>query len=180
MPGRRGLKGDTHSQQPTFLNSSNPFCPTRPEPRGSSAMRWSSRTPKLRRRSKMQVEVLEDRQLLATITVNTAADPATPGTTMSLREAIEVSNGTLAVSSLSTQQQAQVSGASGIPTRSTSTSPRPTRATTQRVGCGRSRPMTSAGDQHERGDHQRQQPAGGEQKHPGAGRQRETGHRDQW
>ena len=61
----------------------------------------------------MRLEVLEDRQLLATITVNTAADPATPGTTLSLREAIEVSNGTLAVSSLSTQAQAQVSGAVG-------------------------------------------------------------------
>src|SRR5450432_2265688 len=70
-------------------------------------------TPKLRRRTRMRLEVLEDRQLLATITVNTAADPATPGTTLSLRQAIEVSDGTLAVSSLSAQEQAQVSGAVG-------------------------------------------------------------------
>ena len=61
----------------------------------------------------MWVEVLEDRQLLATITVNTTADGTTPDSTLSLRQAIEVSDGTLAVSSLSTQEQAQVSGAVG-------------------------------------------------------------------
>jgi hypothetical protein len=61
----------------------------------------------------MQVEVLEDRQLLATITVNATADDSTADATLSLREAIEVSNGTLAVSSLSTQEQAQVSGTVG-------------------------------------------------------------------
>jgi Bacterial Ig-like domain (group 3)/Right handed beta helix region len=76
-------------------------------------MRGSISALKLRRRSKVCVERLEDRQLLATITVNTAADPATPGTTLSLRQAIEVSDGTLAVPSLSTQEQAQVSGAIG-------------------------------------------------------------------
>ena len=68
---------------------------------------------KSRRRKKLQVEVLEDRQLLSTITVNTTADDTSPDATLSLREAIEVSNGTLAVSSLSTQEQAQVSGAVG-------------------------------------------------------------------
>jgi hypothetical protein len=61
----------------------------------------------------MQLEVLEDRQLLATITVNTTADDSNPDTTLSLRQAIEVSDGTLAISSLSTQEQAQVSGAVG-------------------------------------------------------------------
>ncbi len=61
----------------------------------------------------MQVEVLEERQLLSTITVNTTADDTTADTTLSLREAIEVSNGTLAVSSLSPQEQAQVSGVVG-------------------------------------------------------------------
>ena len=76
-------------------------------------MMRSFSTPKLRRRRKMQVELLEDRQLLATITVNTTADDTTADATLSLREAIEVSNGTLAVSSLSTQEQAQVSGAVG-------------------------------------------------------------------
>jgi hypothetical protein len=61
----------------------------------------------------MRLEVLEDRQLLATLTVNTTADGATPDATLSLRQAIELSDGTLAVSSLSTQEQAQVSGAVG-------------------------------------------------------------------
>jgi Bacterial Ig-like domain (group 3) len=61
----------------------------------------------------MSVEVLEGRQLLATITVNTTADSTGVGATLSLRQAIEVSDGTLAVSSLSTQEQAQVSGTVG-------------------------------------------------------------------
>ena len=70
-------------------------------------------TPRVRLRRKMCVELLEDRQLLATLTVNTTADDASADATLSLREAIEVSSGTLAVSSLSTQQQAQVTGALG-------------------------------------------------------------------
>jgi CSLREA domain-containing protein len=61
----------------------------------------------------VQIEVLEDRQLLSTITVNSTADDTTPDATLSLREAIEVSNGTLPVSSLSTQEQALVSGPVG-------------------------------------------------------------------
>ena len=60
----------------------------------------SERTPKLRRKKRTQLEVLEDRQLLATITVNTTADSTTAGATLSLRQAIEVSDGSLAVSSL--------------------------------------------------------------------------------
>ena len=76
-------------------------------------MRASIAASKLRRRSRVCLEVLEDRQLLATITVNTTADGTAAASTLSLREAIEVSNGTLSVSSLSTQQQAQVSGAVG-------------------------------------------------------------------
>ena len=76
-------------------------------------MRASVFASKLRRRRRVLVEVLEDRQLLSTITVNTTADDTTAGATLSLREAIEVSDGTLAVSSLSTQEQAQVSGAVG-------------------------------------------------------------------
>ena len=50
---------------------------------------------------------------MSTITVNTTADDTSPDTTLSLREAIEVSNGTLPVSSLSTHEQAQVSGPVG-------------------------------------------------------------------
>jgi Bacterial Ig-like domain (group 3) len=61
----------------------------------------------------MQLELLEDRQLLSTITVNTTADDATPDANLSLRQAIEVSDGTLAVSSLSLQEQALVSGPVG-------------------------------------------------------------------
>ena len=76
-------------------------------------MRPSSFASKLRRRRKMLVEMLEDRQLLSTIMVNTTADDTTPDSTLSLREAIEVSNGTLKVSSLSTQEQALVSGTVG-------------------------------------------------------------------
>jgi parallel beta-helix repeat protein len=68
---------------------------------------------KLRRKTRMRLELLEDRQLLATLTVNTTADGASPDATLSLRQAIDVSDGTLAVSSLSTQEQAQVSGAVG-------------------------------------------------------------------
>jgi hypothetical protein len=60
--------------------------------------------------------LLEDRRLLATLTVNTASDtvgPADP--TLSLREAIEVSNGTLAISALTQQAQAQITGALSTP-----------------------------------------------------------------
>jgi CSLREA domain-containing protein len=76
-------------------------------------MRLSIPALKSRRRKRLSVEVLEDRQLLATITVNTTADEAAADSTVSLREAIEVSDGTLPVSSLSTQEQAQVNGAVG-------------------------------------------------------------------
>jgi hypothetical protein len=61
----------------------------------------------------MQIELLEDRQLLATLMVNTTADDTAADSTLSLREAIEVSNGTLAISSLSAKEQAQVSGSVG-------------------------------------------------------------------
>ena len=62
------------------------------------------------------VERLEARALLANITVNTAADDNDPtSSTLSLREAIEISNRTLAVSALSPQAQAQVSGALSKP-----------------------------------------------------------------
>ncbi len=76
-------------------------------------MRASFSASKSRRRRRVCLEVLEDRQLLSIITVNTTADNTTPGATLSLRQAIEVSDGTLAVSALSTQEQAQVSGAVG-------------------------------------------------------------------
>jgi archaellum component FlaF (FlaF/FlaG flagellin family) len=68
---------------------------------------------KNRRQTRMRVEALEERQLLASITVNTASDGAGSASTLSLRQAIEVSNGALAVSSLTSQQQALVSGTVG-------------------------------------------------------------------
>ena len=60
-------------------------------------------------------DFLEERQLLATITVNTVSDTNSAGTTLSLRQAIEISNGSLSLSSLTSSQQAQVSGALGTP-----------------------------------------------------------------
>ena len=62
---------------------------------------------------KAGIESLEPRQLMAIITVNTTADTSTAGATLSLRQAIEISDGTLAVSALSTQEQSQVAGAIG-------------------------------------------------------------------
>jgi CSLREA domain-containing protein len=53
--------------------------------------------------------------LLATLTVNTTADENSPDATLSLREAIEIANGTLAFSALSPQEQAQVSGSMATP-----------------------------------------------------------------
>src|SRR5580704_2877152 len=76
-------------------------------------MRSSIHALKSRRRTQPRIDVLEDRQLLSTITVDTTADETAADSTMSLREAIEVSNGTLSVSALSTQEKAQVSGAVG-------------------------------------------------------------------
>ena len=68
------------------------------------------------RSSLPQVESLESRRLLAILTVDTAGDSNEPtDPTLSLRDAIEVSNGTLAVSALSSQAQAQISGALGSP-----------------------------------------------------------------
>ena len=60
-------------------------------------------------------DFLEERQLLATITVNTAHDTNSAGTTLSLRQAIEISNGTLALSSLTSTQRGLVSGALSTP-----------------------------------------------------------------
>ena len=85
----------------------------RDQPTGKLNMRSSIHALKSRRRTQPRIDLLEDRQLLSTITVNTTADETAADSTMSLREAIEVSDGTLSVSSLSTQEKAQVSGAVG-------------------------------------------------------------------
>ena len=59
-----------------------------------------------------RLERLEERRLLVTIVVNTTGDGNDPTAgTLSLREAIEISNGSLAISALSPQAQTQVSGA---------------------------------------------------------------------
>ena len=59
---------------------------------------------------------MESRCLLAFLTVNTTSDAVVPtDPTLSLREAIEVTNGTLAVSALSAQAQAQISGSFNTP-----------------------------------------------------------------
>lgn len=85
-------------------------CARTPRRRDHFCRAWSNR----RRRSRIVgVENLETRLVPATITVNTTADDTAADSTLSLREAIEVSNGSLLVSSLSTQEQAQVNGAVG-------------------------------------------------------------------
>ena len=71
-------------------------------------MRGPARATKPARR--LLVESLETRMLLAVITVDSTADANPPDTALTLREAIEIADGTLAVSSLTSQQQGQVSG----------------------------------------------------------------------
>jgi len=66
-----------------------------------------------RRRPTLRVETLEGRRLLAVVTVNSAADVDNTGSVMTLREAILLTNGTIAPSTLSAAQQAQVAGAVG-------------------------------------------------------------------
>src|SRR6516165_6658492 len=64
----------------------------------------------------LELERVEDRLLLAVITVNTTVDENSQSdSTLSLREAIEVSNGTLPINSLSSAEQSQVSGALSSP-----------------------------------------------------------------
>lgn len=73
------------------------------------------RTPTRPRRPR--AEALEARCLLSTIVVDSAgdADGADGGATLSLRQAIEISNGTLAVGSLSPAQAALVTGSPASP-----------------------------------------------------------------
>ena len=69
---------------------------------------------KLRCRRRLQLERVEERLLLAVITVNTGAD-TTSATTLTLRQAIEIVDGTLAISSLTSQQQALINGSLNTP-----------------------------------------------------------------
>src|SRR4051812_42796640 len=79
-----------------------------------SKNRLRPRQVKQRRRLVAQslgVEPLELRQLLATIVVNTELDESDPlNNTVSLREAIQLNNGTLSVGSLSAAAQGLVIG----------------------------------------------------------------------
>ncbi len=84
--------------------------PPRPSRRTSPRLRRSQRS--------LGFEPLEPRELLATIVVNTTGDGNDPtAATISLREAIEISNGTLAVSALSGAAQGLVFGTvtAGVP-----------------------------------------------------------------
>ena len=79
-----------------------------------------SRVPRIERttrwkRCRPAVLWLENRRLLATILVNTPADDTAPDSTLSLREAIELVDGTLRLTDLSPQEQAQVSGRLSAP-----------------------------------------------------------------
>jgi Bacterial Ig-like domain (group 3) len=82
-----------------------------------SVVSGQSRRGPYRHRARPMTEVLEGRQLLATIIVNTTgdADGADGSSTLSLRQAIEISNGTLAIGSLTAAQSAQVSGPLATP-----------------------------------------------------------------
>ena len=69
------------------------------------------------RRARPVAEILEGRRLLSTIIVNTTgdADGADGSSTLSLRQAIEIANGTLPVDSLTASQQSLVVGALSTP-----------------------------------------------------------------
>jgi hypothetical protein len=79
--------------------------------------RKSMRSRRPIHRSRLIAELLETRQLLAVIMVNSSgdADGADGSDTLSLRQAIEVSNGTLAISSLTPTQASLVVGALSSP-----------------------------------------------------------------
>jgi len=82
---------------------------------------WTTRRRQFQRRYASQplFELLEDRRLLsATITVNSTADTDLRDGVLTLREAILVNNGDLALASLSAQEQGQISGS---PTSGTNT-----------------------------------------------------------
>ncbi len=67
----------------------------------------------LRRSFVPRLDVLEDRLAPAVLTVNSLADNTTADATLSLRQAIDVVNGSLALSSLSPAEQGQISGTLG-------------------------------------------------------------------
>lgn len=70
----------------------------------------------MRKRTRQpRVELLEDRKLLATITVNTTTDLTPPSAAMTLRLAIQVADGLIPVSSLSSIQKSLVSGSLSDP-----------------------------------------------------------------
>ena len=79
--------------------------------RGRSRPPFARSGPGGRPHRRLRLEYLEARTLLAVITVNTALDEnSQTDTSLSLREAIEVADGTLAISALSTPEKSQISG----------------------------------------------------------------------
>jgi len=64
--------------------------------------------------ARLEVEQLEDRRLLSTITVNSARDRDFRDAELTLREAILLSNGDVAFAALSQAEQAQVNGFPGV------------------------------------------------------------------
>src|SRR5262245_46585633 len=79
--------------------------------RGSRSLLASKRLHAFRKSRRLFVEPLENRSLLAAvITVNSADDTDARDTVLTLREAIEVSNRTLSVATLTASEQAQVVG----------------------------------------------------------------------
>jgi Bacterial Ig-like domain (group 3) len=88
-------------------------------PPGPCVWKWSLPVPGRRRgaRRVFPVEILERRQLLATITVNTSADfdGTAGGDALSLRQAIELSDGTLSLAALGPSRAHLVVGGPSSP-----------------------------------------------------------------
>lgn len=91
-----------------------------PRPRQAPFRALANGRPRKARSAFARLEALEPRTLLATILVTTNADTIDPAdNALSLREAIEISNGTLPVSSLSPIEQVSVSGPLSLPAPNT-------------------------------------------------------------
>ena len=82
-------------------------------------MNESSPAARLKRATRAVVESLETRRLMSVVTVNTVGDTDVRDGGLSLREAIEYVNGTLAYSSLSASEQAQIDNTQPLGTNDT-------------------------------------------------------------
>src|SRR5579859_3997995 len=79
----------------------------------------SNGTPIARNRLRSAVEALETRRLFAVLTVNTSTDNTTPDSVLTLREAINVVDGNVNPSSLTTAEQAQINQSQPLGTNDT-------------------------------------------------------------